>query len=822
MNECKSKYSEGMVRNEIEKLNILKKLNIIAKTPVTEEEKNEIKIREDILKELEKIDKEESIKNGFKEARNSELQQMKIENTEKQIEEINNKMDHKENKSIQYKKSILEIKKPNYQNAKTLDDLFDLSKEYNTRKNNLERLDKNFKFSDFENKEIYDDLILNPLKYQDYIDEMEKDFKIKEEKDHVKSYEDRLADIEDEKEVRKARSIAYQNVKRLGGSIENAEKEALKAEIIKKVQLKMNREKRFSALVKNLNGKSNSKIISEVSHVAHSHTGKNATGNTIKEIEEKIIATEKKYEEDRIRKNANYDEELGIVKVITDNVTQISADNTKIILPLARIPDAKAETVEDENIKLDLENLRDRIRGKVTSSLFKSGLITLEGVEGILNLSEGCNEIQITRGTVYFEQSGYDTMVRDHIDVKALKHRYSKEKAPVYYIADIKNMKLDLPSILSESSHNDLLYNEFESINFKYAKKIEISSGTVICESWDVFSTELRPKVYKGRQKGSDEVPEHLKNEYNRIENIRDGMKNTKVKVSSNFGNKIVAEIEPSYGIRSELSLSDAFKKLKNSKLSEPLTKKTNAIEEYEKRKKKFNKQDFMAIIETKHRLDQRRDKVTHSSNNKSGKKGIVLGNDFISKMNNAILLKSEYYSLKLEISTDHLIKAVKNVDQETLNEIIRLYEVQRSNINPQKELMLIEKNKPIMRLKNYFYDKAAVDVLQVYFEVLSILKKSTNIFNEDLVSKNLDECEGNECNQISSPLYSQNIFKLTTPDNVVISGKSNMMNELINHDAEPNMYPSLVNIPISDRGFKKSHFKKENRSLRRSLKKEK
>lgn len=62
------------------------------------------------------------------------------------------------------------------------------------------------------------------------------------------------------------------------------------------------------------------------------------------------------------------------------------------------IPSAKAKTIEEENIKKELENLRDEVRNKVTRRNFNSGLVVIKGIEGFMNLPESCKEVDIKKG----------------------------------------------------------------------------------------------------------------------------------------------------------------------------------------------------------------------------------------------------------------------------------------------------------------------------------------------------------------------------------------------------------------------------------------
>ena len=123
----------------------------------------------------------------------------------------------------------------------------------------------------------------------------------------------------------------------------------------------------------------------------------------------------------------------------------------------------------------------------------------------------------------------------------------------------------------------------------------------------------------------------------------------------------------------------------------------------------------------------------------------------------------------------DEYIKNVKKVDGETLDEIIRLYEEQRSNINPHKELLKIDKNDKIMRLKDYFQGRSATDVLYQYFKILAAMKNSSNVFKEALVVQQPKSCVSNPCvmPHKNSNIQTQNVFSYVTPSNIIISGFS-------------------------------------------------
>lgn len=561
-----------------------------------------------------------------------------------------------------------------------------------------------------------------------------------DEKKEAKLAEEQLAKQAEDGEVMEAGSIAAQNVKRLGGSDAEAAAEAGRAERMKRKAIEDGKAKRISRIKGVLSPQiGEAKAMGEAEHIATAHAGRNPTGNTLGDIGSHMDATVAGESEKKAQKYTPAEEQFGIVKLLPDNITQINADGTVVELPLAGLPSAKAETAEEEKIKEEMEDLRDNIRNKVTKEKFNSGLVTIEGEEGFLNLPESCKEIQIKNGTVYFDQAGHDRMVSQGLDTNPLKAVFSRGRQPLYYKADIKNMKMKLPSVFN-SNPQKLLFNEYESINIEFAKKIEIVNGIVGCEAWDRFSARMRPKVYKGVSKGADEVPESIKKEFERIESIKDGMKDAKVNVVSNPDGSVIAEIKPQYGISSKMSLGEAVDKAAAMSVKKPLAGMSENYVNVEQDEKIDYTRDFMDKVEKDLKTRQGREEVLNETNTLSGQtSGFIRGLKGSTESNASLIKKhkregsdqetavfnkivdwSGGIAQGMKMRQDDFLESLSRIDHATMSGLLKHYRDASSGADFQEKFSETSQADFMSRVREAFPGKSSAEIMQMFSETFS------------------------------------------------------------------------------------------------------
>lgn len=615
------------------------------------------------------------------------------------------------------------------------------------------------------------------------------------EKKNARIVEEKLAKNAEEEEIREARSIAAQNVKRLGGTDEQAGTEADRAEKIKRKLIEKNKMERAEIIRDKLIPQIGEiRALKEAEHIAATHNGRNPIGNSLEDLKEHIDFVGMKNEERKVKENMSVEEQLGIIKLIPDDVTQISADNCIIELPLVGIPDAKAKTDYEEKIKKDLENLRDNIRNKVTKKKFNSGLVTIQGVEGFLNLPESCKEIEISKGMVYFDRAGYENMVAQKIDTTPLEPVYSRGEEPLFYRCKIKEMKMKIPSVLNTNPQK-LLYNDFESINIGFAKKIEIVNGEVICESWSKFSSRIRPRVYKGVQRTTDEVPESVKNEFERIESLKDGMHNADVKTLKNPDGTIMAEIKPDYGIKSNMKITDAIKKAEEMKRQRP-EMKTNDLnvgddpEDYTG--------EFIKSVEKDLRTKQGRPEVLNENNGIEDKISENIkkledkdedligryrrkGNDEETRVFNYLVENCEEEGQNLNMRKEDFLDSLSKMDHKTISDILKYYFDVSKSVDFPKKLTEIDQKTFSGKIRECFPNKNPSEIIREFFKGFSrVLSGPDKIARPPITQyvtngQPMKECV-DKCRKI--PPYGivqlSPVQKLVTPENIVLNQAPN------------------------------------------------
>jgi len=109
-------------------------------------------------------------------------------------------------------------------------------------------------------------------------------------------------------------------------------------------------------------------------HIALEHSGMNAAGNSRSEINEnKSMANDS---------SSITDEALGVVRVLSDDVNEVELANVEVKLPFKTVPNIRAKTVEEEEVKLHQAELRSFLRNKITKEEINSGLKTFKAKDG--------------------------------------------------------------------------------------------------------------------------------------------------------------------------------------------------------------------------------------------------------------------------------------------------------------------------------------------------------------------------------------------------------------------------------------------------------
>lgn len=563
--------------------------------------------------------------------------------------------------------------------------------------------------------------------------------------DTAKFVEKKLSNDKEIEEIIGAGKMAFMNVKHLGGSDKDANFEANLAASLKEKIIKDKKKEKYESLksillpqVGQRNFEQNAK------HLVASHYGKTPTGNTIDDIVNQ--QKESRLEKEKLQLN---EKDLGIIKVITDNVSEISANNSVLDLPVSKIPTAKAETLEEETVKSYLADLRDKLRNKITKNTINSGLVTLNGLEGILNLPESCQEVVIKKGKVIFDQAGYDSMKAERLDTSPLVHKYSKEDMSIVYEGDLKNMKMKLPNIINQASDLNRVYNDYESFNIKYAKQIQIANGFVKCQPWKDFSNEVKPKVYKAEEEEAEKIPDEVKRDYERIEKYSKDLEKTKIKLLRNPEGELVAEVEPTFGIKRQMPLKEALeeaRKLKQQQKEEDVTqadrnhKKSTgksknirsmssidkAFETAITRLSELDKQEqlnFLQKSNLKSSITYQKEecgivaKINEEESNKHEEMKLIReGEDTATVRYNMIVLNSDKIANKLGMKKEDFVEKLKLIDKKVFEEAaIFLKEAVK---NPKKALDL-EKQGFSKIIKEHFSNLAVYDVINI------LIKKS-------------------------------------------------------------------------------------------------
>lgn len=767
------------------------------------------KYAEDKIKEAQLTEEQKQIVDRLKGER-ERMNKLQSEE-EKEIDRINEKK-HRYERLLKEKN----LDPKNIEDLNQLKDAFDEIKEKNRRIVEEEKREKERAEREREH------FIVHPH-HPKPLEITNSENNLSTEKKNARIVEEQMAKNAEEEEIREARSIAAQNVKRLGGTDEQAGIEADRAEKVKRKLIEKKKMERAEVIRDKLIPQIGEiRALKEAEHIAATHNGRNPIGNSLEDLKEHFDFVGLKNEEKKRKENMSIEEQLGIIKLIPDDVTQISADNCIIELPLVGIPDAKAKTIEEDKIKKDLENLRDNIRNKVTKKKFNSGLVTIQGVEGYLNLPESCKEIEINKGMAYFDRAGYENMVAQKIDTTPLEPVYSRGEEPLFYRCKIKDMKMKIPSVLNTNPQK-LLYNDFESINIGYAKKIEVVNGEVICESWSKFSSRIRPRVYKGVERSVDEVPESVKDEFERIESLKDGMHNTNVKTLKNPDGTIMAEIKPDYGIKSNMKITDAIRKADEMKKTRPEMKipDLNVGDENED-----YTGEFIRSVEKDLRTKKGRPEVLNENNGIEDKVSETIkklgggsssdlinnyrrkGNDEETKVFNYLVENCEEEGANLNMKKEDFLDSLSKMDHKTISDLLKFYFDVSKSVDFQKKLTEIDQKDFSGKIKECFPRKNPSEIVKEFFKAFSrILNGPDKIERPPITQyvtspqskkgkdrmKNCAEiCKMKDCADICKQIPPYGVVqlspvqKLITPENIVLNQAPNPLIHQKNRKVPP------------------------------------
>lgn len=510
---------------------------------------------------------------------------------------------------------------------------------------------------------------------------------INESQNLAKNKEEELAAAAKSIEVKKTEDIAFNNVRQLGGSLEEAKQEANKAGQLKRSMIEAEEEKQAAQLKHVLESQMDPSVANiSARHLALAHAGRNPTGNSMNEL----------YDNAKHAMNIDLgdstNELKSVVRVIPDNVGEVSLKNAVLDLPLSEIPSIKAKTVEENQLKQRQKKLRDELRNKVTKEYIPSGLPVIKLEEdGYLNASESAKKIKIKNGKVFYTQAAYQAMKDRGIDTSALQPRFNDRKGPLpnttaYYETELRDMEMNL-STADNPNPPRIVSNGNESVDISQASKIIINDGTLVSEPWETFSAKIRPIVYKNMSADRENVTDDARRMFEQQEMKNMSMKSSSVDVFNNPSGSSFVQITPAYGVRTHMTAQDAYnlmeKKNRRAKRSSDSAREKTPMNIAETEGESSAVEDFMnhgakqalrygEMLNSKNPINNSENKMLTPFTKKDANLRLRDGKTEADELFNMAMLSAPSIANTTEMSEEVFRERLEHIHPHTLNALIK------------------------------------------------------------------------------------------------------------------------------------------------------
>lgn len=389
-----------------------------------------------------------------------------------------------------------------------------------------------------------------------------------------KAIEEEMAEHAEQAEIENARNIGYANTKHAGKSEEEAIEEGEHAARAKAAQIAKEKHQAMEEMEEVYAHQMPWPQATEhARHAAIAHSGRNPT--VFSQLTDADRAS-KNCKNGFVDKDGNCiagtsveEAQNSIMSVVPDTASSVPLKKATVNLPLAIAHDVRAETEEEQHIKNNQENLRDKLRNTHTKKKIPTGLNVVEEEGGYFNLPESAKKIKVKKGTVYYTPQAYHEMEEAGLDTSALQPHTSNGTGSIptgepYYSAEVEEMSMTLPT-LGNPTPSKMLSNGNDSFDLTHASKMIVEEGEVEMIPWKTFSGNLRPKVYKPLTESEEEASEEAVQELKAQEIETNKLNNAQVDLVKNDKGEEMAHITPVYGNTATVTPEEAYDTLKPS-----------------------------------------------------------------------------------------------------------------------------------------------------------------------------------------------------------------------------------------------------------------
>ena len=529
-------------------------------------------------------------------------------------EEVTEKMGHYKELTSKIHEVIKKATSEDLLRQKNLDDdlMKKLTEQVQEQKTEIqeEKVEKHDKIT--KNEEEYNKKMTEEEKKENnrpqttFGDEAEK---VMQETEEQRAHEEALTQQYVDQIVQHAGEQAYDNVKEMGGTDEEAENAKSEAKELKQGQIDKKIEEVFETIVTTLEDKMDPETAKETAY----HTGfTHVLGKWLKKsaekarklmdpISEPVTVTKKRDEKDEessqiadptltteetvehvttehvnkfIKNQANKPEIKGI---IPDTAKEFPVKDVKLHLPLPVEEETIIETLEEEQY----EEMKNENKGEYRNATYAikpeekapvTGLITLHGEGEDTVLSEAVKEIAVDKGVIQITEEEYGRLKKQGHDVTPYKKKVDPVKDTVYELP-INNSVLGLGTD-GNRDHPVIKMNEETIPLGGVAAEVIIEEGEVISDELADFRKFMRPDIHKGAKPADEQEQDPV--EMNIINDFLQEEKRRKMNKDAVFNiykddktGETVTKRQNLYGVDQVVTLDEA--KAKASGPEEPV-----------------------------------------------------------------------------------------------------------------------------------------------------------------------------------------------------------------------------------------------------------
>ncbi|KAF7683018.1 Polar tube protein 3 [Astathelohania contejeani] len=253
-----------------------------------------------------------------------------------------------------------------------------------------------------------------------------------------------------------------------------------------------------------------------------------------------------------------------VLGAIPDDVSEVALKNSFMKFPLHTFGHSEAANKEEAEAMESQYESGSELRNKIVKGEHPSNLNVIEGEEGNLVIAESAKGVGVKKGRVFYSEPAKATMDREKRDTSKLVHHVNtgeRKDIPLregYYVAEVANMELPLPSPLVPSPP-PVLRGDDDLLDVSMASGMMIDEGVLTMTPWKEYARNQRPEVHESMaEEMSAEEKEALEEEAKKAQELAA----TKREVITNADGSSLVKVTPPYGVTEHIPMEEAMENL--------------------------------------------------------------------------------------------------------------------------------------------------------------------------------------------------------------------------------------------------------------------